>query len=124
MAAPYSKEFRREVLSMCDSGKGTREVALRFDVSESWVRRIKQERREQGKTAPKLTRTRIPDWWIYKDSIIEIIQARPDTTLEELKAELGTDLSTSTLCVALKKLKLTVKKKSFGPPNRIAGTSQ
>ncbi|QDS98865.1 hypothetical protein [Adhaeretor mobilis] len=36
----YSKEFRREVLAACDAGGGTREVALRFDVSESWVRRI------------------------------------------------------------------------------------
>ena len=45
----YSKEFRRDVLRACDAGGGTREVALKFDVSESWVRRIKQERREQGK---------------------------------------------------------------------------
>ena len=42
----YSKEFRREVLAACDAGGGTREVALRFDVSESSVRRIKQDRRE------------------------------------------------------------------------------
>ena len=48
----YSKEFRRDVLAACDAGEGTRSVALRFDVSESWVRRIKQERREQGKVAP------------------------------------------------------------------------
>ena len=60
MAVAYSKEFRREVLAACDSGRGTREVALSFDVSESWVRRIKQERRELGKTAPKQTRNRRP----------------------------------------------------------------
>ena len=35
-----------EVLAECDTGKGTREVALQFNVSESWVRRVKQERRE------------------------------------------------------------------------------
>ena len=55
----YSKEFRRDVLAACDAGEGTRAVALRFGVSESWVRRIKQERREQGKIAP-LTRTSSP----------------------------------------------------------------
>ena len=49
----YSKEFRRDVLAACDAGGGTREVATRFDVSESWVRRIKQDRRESGKVAPK-----------------------------------------------------------------------
>ncbi|HMP06051.1 MAG TPA: hypothetical protein PJ982_06860, partial [Lacipirellulaceae bacterium] len=63
----YSKEFRRDVLRACNAGGGTREVALRFDVSESWVRRIKQERREQGKLAPKLTRTRRKAWEPYAE---------------------------------------------------------
>lgn len=119
MPSPYSKEFRREVLAACDSGMGTQEVALKFNVSESWVRRIKQDRREQGKTAPKLTRDRDPEWRVYQDQIIAIYESKPDTTLAELKAELGTDLSVSTLCVALKRLKLTFKKKSSGPQNRI-----
>ena len=44
----YSMEFRRDVLTACDAGGATREVAVRFCVSESWVRRIKQDRRETG----------------------------------------------------------------------------
>jgi transposase len=36
---------------------------------------------------------------------------RPDLTLDELKAELGTSLHSTTLCRALQKLKLTFKKK-------------
>ncbi|MEW4490660.1 hypothetical protein AB1L42_21430 [Thalassoglobus sp. JC818] len=59
---PYSKEFRRDVLAACDAGGGSRAVALRFNVGESWVRRIKQERREQGKTTPTPTRKRTPKW--------------------------------------------------------------
>jgi len=55
---PYSKEFRRDVLAACDAGDGTREVTLKFDVSESWVRRIKQQRRETGQVAPQTTRNR------------------------------------------------------------------
>ncbi len=122
MPVPYSKEFRREVLAACDSGMGTQEVALKFKVSESWVRRIKQERREQGKTAPKLTRDREPEWWVYKDQILAIYQTKPDTTLAELKEELGTDLSVPTLCVALQKLKLSFKKKSSVLQSRTAET--
>lgn len=41
---PYSKEFRGEVLAACGRGRSTREVATYFNVSESWVRRVKQER--------------------------------------------------------------------------------
>ncbi len=108
----YSKEFRRDVLRACDAGAGTRDVANRFGVSESWVRRIKQERRESGKTAPLTTRKRVPKWRAIEDDIRSVIKEKPDLTLDELKVELGTELSRSTLCVALQKLKLTLKKKS------------
>lgn len=108
----YSKEFRREVLAACDRGEGTRVVALRFHCSESWVRRVKQQRRELGKTAPSLTRRRASRWEIYRQQIIELITRRPDMTLQELKDQLQTSLSRQTLCEALKKLKLVMKKKS------------
>ena len=104
----YSKEFRRDVLRACDAGEGTRAVALRFDVSESWVRRIKQQRRETGKTAPLTTRARTPGWHCIQDDIRRIVKEQPDLTLAELKEELGV----STLCIALQKMKLTLKKKS------------
>jgi len=71
---PYSKEMRRDVLAACDRGEGTRIVALRFQCSESWVRRAKQERRELGKTAPILTRRRVPKWEVYRVRIIELIE--------------------------------------------------
>ena len=108
----YSKEFRGEVLAACDAGGGTREVATRFGVSESWVRRIKQDRREKNKLGPATTRYRTPKWAPLADRIRELIRQRPDLTLRELKAELQTDLSVQTLCTALQKLKLTLKKKS------------
>jgi transposase len=108
---PYSKEMRRDVLAACDRGEGTKVVALRFDCSESWVRRVKQERRELGKTAPLLKRRRVPKWDAYRDQIEQLIAKRPDLTLQELKDELQTELCRQTLCAALRKLKLTLKKK-------------
>jgi transposase len=107
----YSKEFRREILAACDAGEGTRVLALRFKVSESWIRRVKQERRELGKTAPCATRRRVPAWAVHRESIEELMAERPDMTLAELKQALGTELSRQTLCVALRKLQLTLKKK-------------
>ena len=107
----YSKEMRRDVLAACDRGEGTRLVALRFGCSESWVRRVKQERREQGKIAPATTRQRVPRWAVPRERIEQIMGESPDLTLQELKDELQTDLSRQTLCTALRQLKLTLKKK-------------
>jgi transposase len=121
---PYSKEFRGEVLLACDRGRTTREVATYFDVSESWVRRVKQERREQNKVAPCLTRRRTPRWAPLSDRIRELIRHQPDLTLRELKAELKTDLSVQALCVALQRLRLTVKKKCSSPRSGSGRTSR
>lgn len=107
----YSKEFRREVLAACDAGGKTRAVAQQFRVSEAWIRRIKQERREQGKTAPCTTRRRTPSWVSEADNIRAAITQSPDLTLSELKARLNTSLSRTTLFRALRQLKLTMKKK-------------
>lgn len=121
---PYSKEFRGEVLAACDRGRGTREVATQFNVSESWVRRVKQERRELNKVAPFLTRRRTPLWAPLADRMRELIRAKPDLTLRELKAELGTELSVQTLCTALQRLRLTVKKKCSSPQSGSGRTSR
>ena len=105
----YSKEFRRDVLRECDSGKGTHEVALKFKVSESWVRRIKQQRREHGKIAPATTRNKQTKWAKHSDTIREVVAEYPDRTLDELLDHLKIGISRSTLCRALKALKLTKK---------------
>ena len=109
----YSKEFRRDVLAACDRGQGTREVARLFRVSESWVRRVKQARREQGKVAPCTTRRRIPLWAEFTEQIQTQIARQPDLTLQELKDALSTSLSRQTLCKALQRLKLTLKKSAL-----------
>lgn len=119
----YSKEFRREVLAACDAGQGTQAVALKFAVSESWVRRVKQERREQGKLGPAVKRRRRPKWAAEADNIRTATEKSPDLTLEELRTELNTSLSRSTLCRALRQLKLSFKKKSCVPPSNLGPTS-
>lgn len=106
----YSKEFRAQVLAAGDAGEGTQAVALRFNVSESWVRRIKQQRRETGKVAPATTRNRVPKWRAIEPQLRAAIEEQPDLTLAELKAKLNTDFCVQTLCNALHALKLTLKK--------------
>lgn len=124
---PYSKEFRRDVLAACDAGGGTQQVALQFDVSESWVRRIKQQRRETGQIAPKTTRSRRPRWHAWADWIRAAVAATPDVYLRELKARLkaerGIDVRESMIGAACHALKLTRKKRRSSPPSRTGRTS-
>lgn len=108
----YSREFRRQVLTACDRGLGTQAAALKFEVSESWVRRIKQERRERGKLGPATQRKRTPSWAAQADRIRAVTEQTPDLTLEELQIRLDTSLSRATLCRALQALRLSLKKKS------------
>ena len=117
----YSKEFRRDVLAACDAGEGTRSVALRFNVSESWVRRIKQERREQGKIAPLSTRRRRKIWEPYAEWLLAKLDERPDIYLRELQAaaqaELGWEVSDVTLSRACRALRRTRKKRRVLRPS-------
>jgi transposase len=111
----YSREFRRDVLAACDAGGGTREVATRFRVSESWVRRIKQDRRESGKLAAKTTRVRPHMWDAWSDWLTKKIDTRPDIYLREIQADLKSELEVKaslwTICQACKALKRTRKKR-------------
>ena len=67
---PYDAEFRGEVLAACDANEGTHDIALRFKVSESWLRRIKQQRRETGQVAPKTAAPRQPKWHAWADWLV------------------------------------------------------
>lgn len=120
---PYSIEFRREVLADCDAGMGTTAVAIKHHVSDSWVRRLKQRRRETGEIAARPPKKKTPPkWHAYADRLRALVEKRPDITLRELRDALGVDVSLQTLSVALQTLKYTFKKKSCGRPNRTGRT--
>ena len=112
---PYDVEFRGEVLAACDAGKGTHSVALQFDVSESWVRRIKQQRRETGQVAPKQAAPRQPAWHAWKDWLLAKLAAEPDIYLRELqadlKAERDIEVCLTTICNACRELEQSRKKR-------------
>jgi hypothetical protein len=52
---PIAAEARAEALAACDANEGTRVVVVRLKVSESWVRRIEQRRRDSGQVAAQTT---------------------------------------------------------------------
>jgi transposase len=112
---PYSAEFRGEVLAACDTNEERRAIALRFKVSESWLRRIQQQRRETGQIAPKTAAPRQPAWRTWADWLVAKIAARPDIYLRELQAELrrerGEDVCLETICSDCRALKQSRKKR-------------
>jgi transposase len=112
---PYSAEFRGEVLAACDANENTQAVALRFDVSESWVRRIKQQRRETGQVAPRKATPRKPKWHAWADWLLAKLAAQPDIYLRELQVQLkeerGEDVCLMTICNACRELEQSRKKR-------------
>lgn len=119
--ATYSLEFRERVLADCDAGMKTKQVAEKYGVSGTWVRALKQRRRETGEIAPRIPRRgRKPKF--ERARLAELVAEQPDATLVELRARLGVDCSLSAICVALRKLQLTFKKSRCAPRSRSGRT--
>jgi transposase len=112
---PYDAKFRGEVLAACDTDEERRAIALRFEVSESWLRRIQQQRRETGQVAPKKAAPRKPKWHAWSDWLVAKIAAQPDIYLRELQAELkrerGEVVCLGTICAACQALGQSRKKR-------------
>lgn len=111
----YDAEFRGRVLAACDTNEERRLIALRFAVSEAWVRRIQQQRRETGQVAAKKRAPRKPKWHAWSDWLIAKITARPDIYLRELQADLkserGEVACLGTICAACDALEQSRKKR-------------
>lgn len=118
----YSLDLRKRVLADCDAGLKTKAVAQKYGVSRTWVRSLKQRRRETGEIAARRGRWgRKPKF--ERARLVELVAEDPDATLLELRARLGVHVALSAICMALRKLGLTFKKKRSGRRSRIGQTS-
>lgn len=110
---PYSMDLRERVVAGCDAREGTRgQIAKRFGVSERWMRRLLQRRKETGSFAafpqnpgrkPKLNERQM-------GQLQRLVQRRPDATLRELKEGLKVRMTDRALLRALGVLGFTLKK--------------
>ena len=110
MGVAYAQDLRDRVLAAYDRGMKTKEIADLFNVSPAWARRVKQRRRETGETSarPRGGATIIK---IDLDRLAQLVKKRPDATIKELHVMLGADCGESAVCMALKRLGLTFKKR-------------
>ncbi len=113
----YSMDLRERALLDSDAGMKAAEVAAKYRVSGSWVRLLKQRRRDTGEVAPRVQRHgRRGMLEPHLHTLAALIAAHPDRTLAELKDALATPASVPTVWRAVRALGLTVKK--HGPPVR------
>lgn len=88
--AAYSMDLRKRVLADCDAGWKTKPVAEKYGVSRTWVRWLKQRRRETGNIAPGQSPGRPRK--IDREKLRQLVAAHPDATLVELRDRLGVEL--------------------------------
>ena len=113
----YSMDLRERALLDSDAGMKAADVAAKYRVSGSWVRLLKQRRRDTGEVAPRVQRHgRRGMLEPHLHTLAALIAAQPDRTLAELKDALATPASVPTVWRAVRALGLTVKKN--GPPVR------
>lgn len=122
MPRTYSQDLRDRILAADDSGMETAQIARVFNVSRSWVRRVKQRRREFGETTPR-ARGSGAEIKVDRVQLAALVQHDPDATLLELRDRLGVRCAISTISAALKGLRLTFKKRRSTRPSRIGRMS-
>ena len=117
MGAAYAQDLRDRVLAAYGREMKTKQIADLFGVSPAWARRVKQRRRETGETTPRPMggATVIK---IDLARLAELVRQRPDATIKELHARLGVDCVESAVCMALKRLGLSFKKKRSTRPSK------
>lgn len=122
MAKTYSQDLRDRVLAAYDRGMKTKQIAETFAVSRAWARRVKQCRRETGRTMA-LRRGGATIIKIDMQRLAELVQEQPDATMLEFRDRLGVECTESAMCLALKRLDLTFKKRQSMRPSKIDLTS-
>ncbi len=117
----YSMDFRRSVARSYDESGSSIEVAEQHHCSESWVRKLIQQRRERGTLEP-LTTARHDDQRSYNDDderkIRELIKNKPDATLAEVIEAIGKPAHPGTVSRTLTRLNLPRKKSPRMPPSK------
>jgi len=111
---PYSEDLRQRIVETASRGDETlNQIAERFLVSVSFVTRLLQLYRTTGSVEPRPHGGGHPAVLTPEDleRLRELIEGRPDATLEECRKSLGSACSLATISRALSRLGLPRKKK-------------
>lgn len=116
---PYSIDLREKIVKAYSEGDTSiRKVANRFGVAKSFVQKLLSMNKTQGHLEPRQQGGGMKgELDGYESKIAAMIEQYPDATLLEYCEYWGTSynhwVSTSTMCRALQKQKLTLKKRHY-----------
>jgi len=112
---PYSLDLRQRLVDAVARGEGPlRELADLFQVSLSFLVRLLRRHRDTGSVAPK-PHAGGPQPLLDEHAtqeLIRLVRAQPDATLAELRDRLGIPCSLMTIARALKRQRITRKRKA------------
>ena len=111
---PYSQDLRQRILDTVARGEGSlHRIAQRFLVNVSTIVRLLKQHRQTGSAEPKPhAGGRRPALGLDDiERLRELIREQPDATLDELRDRLGVSCSRMAISRALKRLRITRKKK-------------
>ena len=117
----YSQDLRDRIIQALEAAlEPQRAIAIRFCVSRVFVEKLWQRWRRTGSSRPKPhaggRQSALKD---HLELLAHEVAQQPDATLEELRDRImaahGPQVSTATICRALQRLKLPVKKSRFTP---------
>lgn len=107
----YSMDLRDRAFRLLDAGLLPDAVATQLQVSGSWVRLLRQRRRETGELGPRAQRygpRRKLEPHLH--TLAALIEEQPDRTLAELRDALPVPVSLPTIWRAVEDLCFRVKK--------------
>src|SRR5215218_11520510 len=125
MPAPYSQDLRERVIGFMALGGSPRAAAVRFNVSVISAARWAQRWRAEGHVRPRAMggdrRSRLSE---HRARVLQLVAQQPDLTLQEIRSALaascGITVGLSTVHRFLCAHNLTLKKRPYTRPSRIA----
>jgi transposase len=118
---PYSQDIRDRVVQDVNCGACSQtEAAVKYSVSLSFVQKLMKRVRDTGSTAAKLARGGVKRRLAEAEKLIRAeVKHNSDVTLrvlcEQVEAELGVWADESMMSRELKRLGITLKKRSSTP---------
>ena len=117
----YSLDLRERVVRAADRGEQTQQqIAERFGVSRTWIKKLLRQRREIGSIAPKPHGGGMPAKYRGKalERLKTALAAQPDATLAELRDRTRAKAGIMAVWRALVRLKARRKKSRSGRRNK------